>query len=149
MKYLGLPGEGKSCNSLLFPLSLSFPLKFTGRHPSLQLVLLCPLPCCWMLLPVLVLSPPLLWWSLSLCPAKPGMAWTTAVEMPNTAAHAGVPRPRMASGAVLGGKQEVCLASVLFFLISPNELHFISAKNMLLPCLPEFWSLCMGVDDPR
>lgn len=76
------------------------------------------------------------------------MAWTTAGETPNTAAHAGVPRPGEASGAVLGGKQELCLVSVLFFLIRPNELCFISAKNMLLPCLPEFWSLCMGVDDP-
>lgn len=76
------------------------------------------------------------------------MAWRTAGGTPNTVACAGVPRPGETSGAVLGGKQGLCLASVLFFLIRPSELHFTSAKNVLLLCLPEFWSLCMGVDDP-
>lgn len=40
------------------------------------------------------------------------------------------------------------MTSVLFFLTRLNKLHYTSGKNVLLPCLPEFWSLCMGVDDP-
>lgn len=105
----------------------------------------CPLPCCWVLLPVLVMSPALLWWSLCLCPAKQrdGLESTWG-DIPHCStcwwAHA--------SGAVLRGKQGLCLASVLFFLIRPNKLHYTSAKNVLLLCLPEFWSLCMGVRDP-
>lgn len=66
-------GGPRRREELQFPFLPSFflpPIKVCWQAPFPPACPPCPPLCCWMLIPVLVLSPPLLWWNLSLCPAK-------------------------------------------------------------------------------